>query len=111
MMIHAEEDKWQAEVLFSPASALSAVMHCTARVKAETNDDALSGAQCVLDLFARGRKAFLRVLPEANKETDFDTKETKIEGFVRFSFSLEAGEWMVPEPTLDLPLTFAEARP
>jgi hypothetical protein len=110
MEMRIAEDKWTAEILFSPASALSAFMHCTARVKASTNDDALAGAQCVLDLFAKGRKTYLRVLPEANKETDFDTKETKIEGFVRFSFSLEPGEWMVPEPTLDLPLGLAEAR-
>ncbi len=110
MMIHVEEDRWQAEVLFSPASALSGVMHCTARVKAQTNDDALTGGQCVLDLFARGRKTFLRVLPEANREVNFETKESKIEGFVRFSFSLEPGEWMIPEPTLDLPLGLAEAR-
>lgn len=109
MQIRIAEDKWTAEVLLSPPRIeMPGFMHCQARVKALTNDDALIGAQYILNLFAKGRKTFVRVPPEANRETDFDTKEDKIEGYVRFSFSLEAGEWIVPEPMVDLPFGFAE---
>jgi hypothetical protein len=109
MLVRMSDDKWTAEVMISPPRVeMPGYIHCQARVKAQTNDDALIGAQYILNLFAKGRKAFIRVVPEANRETDFNTKEDRIEGYVRFSFALEAGEWIVPEPTLDLPLSLAE---
>jgi hypothetical protein len=105
MEIQIAEDKWTAVLLFSPQSAMNGLMHCTAHVKAETKDDALQGAQCVLDLFAKGRTAFIRVAPEVHSETDFDTKKLKIKGFVRFSVMLEPGYWTkakMPETPINL---------
>lgn len=98
MLITIQEEKWTARLLFSPQSEMKTLMHCTAEIDAKTKDDALSGAQTVLDLLAKGRKTFLRVAPEAHSEQDFDTKQLKIGGFVRFSFALEPGEWTAPEP-------------
>lgn len=93
MIIHIEEDKWSAEILFSPQSEMQEFMHATAKIAGETEEYALNGAQIVLDLFAKGRNTFVRVPPEANSDTNFDTKETAYLGYARFSFRLEAGSW------------------
>jgi hypothetical protein len=104
MEVRFADDKWTAVVWLSPPRIeMPGFIHCQAHVEAKTNDDALSGAQYVLNLFAQGRKTFVRVPPEANRETNFDTKEDRIQGYVRFSFSLEPGEWFGPEPSAELP--------
>lgn len=110
MEIRIAEEKWTAEILFSPQSEIAGLIHCSVTIKAESKEDALNGAQYVLDLFAKGRETFIRVKPEATFETCFDTKELRISGFVRFSFSLKAGAWQVVEPSASVPLGFAEVR-
>jgi len=46
----------------------------------------------------------MRCQPEADTYKEYDTKETKHQGFVRFSFALMPGEWMFPEPNRQLSL-------
>src|ERR1700675_3131157 len=98
MEIRIAEDRWTAEILFSPQSEIDKLMHCSVIVVAKSQDDALAGAQYVLDLFAKGRDAWIRTVPEVVQETCFDTKETQIRGFVRSSFALKAGDWFYPTP-------------
>ena len=59
--------------------------------------------------FAKGRTAFVRNLPEADSDTNFDTKLTKHRGYVRFSFRLEAGSWHYPSPEEARNIGLAEA--
>lgn len=96
MEVRISEDDWCAELICSPQSHMAGFMHCTAKVVGRTEAHALDGAKAVLDLFAKGREAFVRVAPEASTERDFDTKEVRYRGYVRFSVKLEAGEWHSP---------------
>ena len=98
MEMHIADDSWVAEILFSPTSELENIMHCTATVRALTMEAAAAGTKFILHAFARGRRAFIRVAPEVSSHTDFATKKQRIQGFVRFSFSLESGEWKEPPP-------------
>jgi hypothetical protein len=93
MEIRIAEDKWTAEILSSPQSEISEFIHLEARIRGVSQADALKGAQVVIDLFAKGRTAYIRARPESGTDTDFDSKEVKHHGYVRFSFRLEAGSW------------------
>ena len=104
MEIRIVEINCTAEVIFSPPSEMREYMHATAMVDGKPAEDALTGARIVLDLFAKGRNAFIRVQPEAASDTNFDTKETKHLGYVRFSFRLEAGHWNQAAPSESLSL-------
>lgn len=96
MEIKITDDNWTAEVLVSPQPVMLDFVHCIAKVTGKTEADALRGAQCVLDLFAKGRETYVRNKPESDTQTNFDTKETQHFGFVRFSFRLESGDWVYP---------------
>jgi hypothetical protein len=108
--IRIAEESWIAELIVSPQSEMAGFMHCTGMVTGKTQEHALEGARIVLDLFAKGRNTFIRTPPEANSETDFDTKETHHLGYVRFSVRLEAGSWNYPSPHAAVTLGLAEAR-
>jgi len=71
--------------------------HVYSRIAGDTHQDALTGANDVLNLFAKGREAFIRTKPEAVSETDFDTKEELHKGFVRFSLRDRPGDWHYPK--------------
>jgi hypothetical protein len=95
MNIHLSDgDKWTADIVLSPEWWRKAdLIHLVARVEGKTEEDALAGAQSVLDLFAKGRDAWIRTRPEAVSDLNFDTQEVRHRGFVRFSFKLKAGDW------------------
>jgi hypothetical protein len=94
MNIHLSEgDKWTAEVTLSPEWHKADFIHLMVIVEGKTKEDALAGAQSVLNVFAIGRTAYIRAEPEAVSERDFDTQEVRHRGFVRFSFKLKAGDW------------------
>jgi hypothetical protein len=89
--------------LVSDSPQPSGFLNVIARTIGETREDALAGAEFVLNAFAFGRLAYIRVKPEANSETDFDTKVTRHRGFVRFSYRLESGDWQYPEINTIIP--------
>jgi hypothetical protein len=49
-----------------------------------------------LERLAAGRRAFIRVRPEVNREKDFQTDDEVTRSYVRFSFRDEPGEWDYP---------------
>lgn len=65
----------------------------SAKVDADSGDEAREVAEMVLNGFAGGKLTVIRAAPEAISETDFDTKETRHRGYVRFTFSDQPGEW------------------
>jgi hypothetical protein len=93
MRIKIVDDRWSADLLSSPSSHLEHIFHLTATINADTEKDALLGADAIMAMFARGRKAYIRVRPEVVTQKNFETGATEIRGYVRFSFSLEKGEW------------------
>jgi|SRR5580693_563577 hypothetical protein len=113
MEIFIKEIDWAATVLLTPQDA--DVLHCVAFVNGRTAESALKGADKVLNLFAKGREAYLRVEPESYSEVDSNTKELKHAGFVRFSFRKEPGRWHLPDKSHESGIQFvgfsaAEAR-
>lgn len=92
-VIEMQGNSWFASVLVSDGPQPNGLYHVTVKTLGDTNKDALAGAQFVLDVFAKGRIAYVRVNPEAHSDTDYDTKQTTHQGFARFSFKMEAGEW------------------
>jgi hypothetical protein len=91
--IEMQSSNWSASVLISDGPRPDSLYHVIVRTRGETKDDALAGAQFVLDAFANGRTSYIRVNPEAHSEINFDTKEICHGGFARFSFKIETGEW------------------
>lgn len=97
--------EWTADVTLAPKwQTKDPLQHLECRVKGETNRDALQGAQFILELFAKGRRAYIRALPEVASEIDFDSKTVLHHGYVRFSFLFEPGEWVMREQEVK-PLT------
>lgn len=86
-------NNWVATVFASPeadASGFFAVYATTVGASAQYAGDA---ATFVLNAFAFGRTAVIRVAPESNSEKNFATQTIRHHGFVRFSYKLEAGGW------------------
>ena len=99
--IQIQGNNWAALVLVSDAP--KDLYHVTVRTNGESDVDALMGAQFILNAFAEGRTAYVRVPPEVHSDTDFDTKETRHIGYARFSFKFEAGQWQtIVEPTIPI---------
>jgi hypothetical protein len=104
--IRIVEEKWTAEIICSPQpQASDQLNHVQAKTLGLTKEDALAGAQFVLDLFAKGRLAYIRAMPEAHSDkvnfskTEMMTNTGDIihQGYVRFSFRCEDGDWHYPE--------------
>src|SRR5882762_1655114 len=93
---------WVATILTGKASP-EGFFNIYATTIGETKEDALAGAEYVLNAFAFGRLAFIRVAPKAHSDFDFDTKLTRNNGIVRLSYKLEAGEWHYPEINTVIP--------
>lgn len=93
--IEIQGNNWSAVVLVSDSPQPNDIYHVMVKTLGETKEAALIGTQFVRDVFAKGRTAFMRVNPEADSDTDFDTRITRHTGFARFSFKIEAGEWQV----------------
>lgn len=74
---------WRAEILLSFSEG---TYHLYATTEGDTADDALAGAQEIYAAWANGHQSFIRALPTVSSDVDFDTKQTRHRGFVRFSF-------------------------
>lgn len=59
---------------------------------ADSKEDALWAAEATLRVIA-GRRAFIRVPPEADSQRDWPSGEMLHKGFVRASFINEPGKW------------------
>lgn len=98
-------NNWVATVIASPEADENGFFNVYATTLGSTLSDALTAATYVLDAFALGRTAFIRVVPEAHSEVLYDHKITQHRGFVRFSYKLEPGTWLYPDPAIKIPLT------
>ncbi len=107
MLIEVAAPDWTARVLLSDDLSPHGIWSAECRTEAASAPIALAAAEKVLSLFAKGRTAFIRCAPEAMSEKDFDTKETKHRGFVRFSFMQEPGEWVHRDPNEKISLAYA----
>lgn len=93
-----QESEWTAKVIISDNEPANGWYHVYATIDGSTEAFAIAGAEQIQNLLSKGRKSLIRVPPEVYSETDFDTKTTRHRAFVRFSFSLENGEWtQMPE--------------
>lgn len=97
---------WVATIIASlPGPDGWAHVHCS--TVGSTKDLALEAAQYVLDVWAKGRIAFIRVKPEAVSEEDFNTKVIGHAGCTRFSYKLEPGDWIYTDHKT-IPYLFGE---
>ena len=96
---------WVATILTNLPRDGWTQVYCTSI--GDSQEHALEACEWVLNSFAAGREAFIRVKPEANSETNFDTKIESHRAIVRFGFRLNAGTWSYPD---DLELTLPLAR-
>ena len=71
----------------------SGFRHVEAMSTASSKTDALSLVSGLLDWLASGRVTYIRVTPQANSGTDFETKKLMHRGYVRFSTMLPASIW------------------
>jgi hypothetical protein len=97
MEIQIEEEKWFATIMLTPQDQGTDILHLEARLYGLTPDDVLGGAKYILDLFAKGRTAYIRAEPESVSAPNLNTKAIEHRGFVRFSFRLDHGEWHLPD--------------
>lgn len=94
MQVYMEKDGWVALVMISDGNTQDPFCHIMASVRSEREENAKIGADYVLNLFAQGREAFIRVAPVTERLTDFESAGAAIYcGFVRFSFRHRAGAW------------------
>jgi hypothetical protein len=93
---------WTASIQISKTD--DGYFHVYAPVSGDTADEAKAGAEYVLNSIASGKSAFIRTKPESHSDMDFDTKETRHDGLVRFSYRDEPGEWKYSIPDEDMPL-------
>lgn len=97
---------WVATIITSsPSQGEWTHVHCS--TIGNTKELALEGAQHVLDVWANGRAALIRVRPEVASETSFTDKITRHAGCVRFSYKLRPGDWVYVEDT-KLPFLLGE---
>ena len=92
MHIKVVDTDWSAEAFLG--ELYSGYRSTEVMTTGNSEQAVLEAAQTVLEIFCKGRSTVIRVYPEADTYTDFDTKETKCGGYVRFSFSLEPGDWI-----------------
>ena len=85
---------WTAQIIVSDGG--SGFKHLYATIDGDSHAEAIEGAQSIYEGFGSNRECFIRVLPEAHSETDFDTKITRHRGFVRFSFGPNDGPHHMP---------------
>jgi hypothetical protein len=85
---------WEAQIHISKSDDGWFHVYCPTR--GESVDEARAAAEFILNALASGKLTMMRSNPEADEETDFDTKQVKISGFVRFSFRDEPGERKQP---------------
>jgi hypothetical protein len=79
---------WAAQISLSFAEGWH---HLYAMVDGDAPEEVHAAAQMIFDSFATGHETFVRMLPEAVSEKDFDSKITRHRAWTRISFRLEDG--------------------
>jgi hypothetical protein len=91
---------WEANLTISVTPGTPAdTFNVNCHTRGDSKEEAEAGAMAVLKQMAHGKFAFIRTEPHAVTETDFDTKEVKHMGFVRFAFADTPGDWVVDVPS------------
>jgi hypothetical protein len=85
---------WVATIIAS-ASPTDGYYPVNCDVRGSSREEALKGAQHILNAYAFGRKAYIRVEPEAVTHPLLDGGVAHVAN-VRFSYKLEPGEWSYP---------------
>lgn len=98
---HFQAFHWRARVLIKPVDGWT---HIEASIIADDTGCAKAGINWVLNNFAFGREAVIRV-EETDTHYNFDNgiKEPIYKGYVRFSYKLELGTWRRLDPTAENP--------
>ena len=60
---------------------------------AASKEDALTLVNRAMKMLAGGKRAFIRVWPDANSDREFETGITRHTGYARFTFMDVAGDW------------------
>jgi hypothetical protein len=94
---------WTAKILESESPSPDGTWHVYATVDGDTADLATLGTEHILNVYAKGRIAFIRAKPEIGVNRDFDCLTVRYVGFVRFSYRLETGEWTYLPPNNSIP--------
>lgn len=100
---------WTAKILESESPTPDGFWHVYATIDGDSAALALVGTEHILNVYAKGRMAFIRAMPEVGTDRSFDSQITRYTGFVRFSYKLESGEWTYLEPNRAIPSIGAAA--
>jgi hypothetical protein len=90
-------NNWVATVLTSLHPNVDGFFNVYCTTEGTSWLDAVNAAIHVLNVFAHGREAWIRVEPEASSDTDCDTKIIHHRGIVRFAYKLQPGSWHYAE--------------
>lgn len=90
---------WNAQPMISTGGDGWFTVFC--RVHADSVSEALVGAEFVLNALAGGKLAAIRHAPSGEEKVNLDTKAVTYEGYVRFSFRDEPGEWKYPDRAIE----------
>jgi hypothetical protein len=66
--------------------------------KPDAKERCLLGATKALEILAHGLTTFVRVAPEAEAQTNFESNRRMTRGYVRFAVTNKEGAWTWPEP-------------
>ena len=92
-----DEDELRAgltgEIADVTISCVEGYFHVQARTRGSDQQRAKWMAERVLWFLAENRKAFVRAMPEAATDKNYDTGAEIHHGYVRFSFKDEPGKW------------------
>lgn len=92
---------WTAKVIESESPSPDGFRNVYATVDGDSSNLALTGAEHVLNVYAKGRVAFVRSKPEVGVDRSFDCQIIRYVGFVRFSYN---GEWHYPDSPMIVPI-------
>jgi hypothetical protein len=93
---------WRAQIFLSYGEGMH---HVYANVDGDSQNDALAGARYIYDAFPKEKMRWVRALPVANSEVDFDSKKPIHSGFVRFSYNDQDGPTKIVDGMTSFPLS------
>jgi hypothetical protein len=82
--------------------------HVIGSIEADSEAEALKGAEWVINSMASGKLTLIRSRPEADTYKNFDSKKVTYRGYVRFTVFDQPGEWQMSEyAVVPLPIGFS----
>lgn len=79
--------------------------HLIGKATGESKEECQTLVELAAKAFTDGRETYMRIKPESDTWTDFDTKETQHRGYVRFSFLDRPGPMHEQERFVSMPLS------